>query len=72
MLRLLPRKPDCTDRALRGRVSNSSYLGSLYECDFTVGQIPLRIGTTLPLDSIANGEVWAELVDTRYAAFSAA
>lgn len=72
MLRLLPGKPDCADRALRGRVSNSSYLGSRYECDFTVGQIPLRIGTTLPLDSIASGDLWAELVDTRYAAFSAA
>ncbi len=72
MLRLLPGQPECADRALRGRVSNSSYLGSRYECDFTVGQIPLRISTTLPLDSIATGELWAELADTRYAAFSAA
>ncbi len=70
-LNLVAGTPARTERALRGQISNSSYLGSHYECDFTVGQVPLRIETTIPLESIGSGELWAELTDTRYAAFPA-
>lgn len=59
-------------RALKGQISNSSYLGSRYECDFTVGEIPLRIETAIPLESISSGNLWAELANTRYAAFPVA
>jgi iron(III) transport system ATP-binding protein len=59
----------CAERALKGQISNSSYMGSRYECDFTVGKTPLRIETVIPLESISSGYLWAELANTRYAAF---
>jgi iron(III) transport system ATP-binding protein len=71
-LNLIAGTPARPTRALKGQISNASYLGSHYECDFTVGQVPLRIETTIPLESIGTGELWAELTDTRYAAFPAA
>ncbi|RTZ43235.1 ABC transporter ATP-binding protein [Candidimonas sp. SYP-B2681] len=70
-LNLIAGTPARPTRALKGQISNASYLGSHYECDFTVGQVPLRIETTIPLESIGSGELWAELTDTRYAAFPA-
>jgi iron(III) transport system ATP-binding protein len=70
MLNLVAGPPPVSEgRSLKGRISNATYLGSRYECDFTVGKTQLRIGTTIPLDSIGSSELWAELIDTRYTAF---
>lgn len=61
-----------SNRTLKGRISNASYLGSRYECDFTVGQITLRIGAANLRESIESGDLWAELIDARYTAFPVA
>jgi iron(III) transport system ATP-binding protein len=71
-LNLVAGTPGCAERALKGQISNSSYLGSRYECDFTVGEIPLRIETAIPVEAISSGDLWAELANTRYAAFPVA
>jgi hypothetical protein len=69
MLNLLPHAPADASRALRGSVSNPSFLGARYECDFALGKTQLRVGTSIPLSSSEPADVWAELADTRYAAF---
>jgi iron(III) transport system ATP-binding protein len=69
MLNLLPGMPGNSGRALKGCVSNPSFLGARYECDFILGKTQLRVGTNIPLASAQPADLWAELVDARYAAF---
>jgi iron(III) transport system ATP-binding protein len=70
MLNLLAGPPTVSNgRSLKGRISNATYLGSRYECDFTIGKTQLRVATTIPLESIGSFDLWAELIDTRYTAF---
>jgi iron(III) transport system ATP-binding protein len=69
MLNLLAVPTGTAGRTLKGQVSNPSFLGSRYECDFTIGKTQLRVETSIPLDSAQPADLTAELADTRYAAF---